>query len=44
MLSYQGELEDAGGAVALDTGFVAARPCRGGEGFVVEAGERRASG
>ena len=41
MLSYQGELEDAGGAVALATGFVSARP--DGDGFVVEAqsaGER----
>ena len=41
MLAYQGELEDAGGAVALATGFRAARPVR--EGFVVEAesgGER----
>lgn len=35
MLSYQGELEDAGGAVALATGFLSARP--EGEGFVVEA-------
>ena len=33
MLSYRGELEDRGGAIALDTGFVAARPER--EGFVV---------
>ena len=45
MLSYQGELEDAGGAVALSTGFLAARPGRDGfrDGFVVEAesgGER----
>ena len=44
MLSYRGELEDAGGAVALSTRFLAARPVRGGggEGFVVEAesGER----
>ncbi len=41
MLSYQGELEDAGGAVALATGFLSARP--EGDGFVVEAesaGER----
>ena len=43
MLSYQGEIEDAGGVVALATRFRAARPVRGGEGFVVEAesgGER----
>jgi L-2-hydroxyglutarate oxidase LhgO len=45
MLSYQGELEDEGGAVALSTAFKAARPVRdgAGEGFVVEAesaGER----
>ena len=41
MLSYQGALEDAGGAVALATRFVAARP--EGDGFVVAAesgGER----
>jgi L-2-hydroxyglutarate oxidase LhgO len=39
MLAYQGELEDAGGVVALSTRFRAARPVRdgGGEGFVVEA-------
>jgi L-2-hydroxyglutarate oxidase LhgO len=30
MLAYQGELEDAGGAVALDTGFLGARPVPGG--------------
>ena len=45
MLAYRGELEDAGGAVALSTRFLAARPARGGggEGFVVEAasGEER---
>lgn len=41
MLSYQGALEDEGGAVALATGFLSARPAA--EGFVVEAesgGER----
>lgn len=35
MLSYRGALEDAGGAVALDTRFLAAEPRRGG--FVVTA-------
>jgi L-2-hydroxyglutarate oxidase LhgO len=46
MLSYRGELEDAGGAVALATRFRAARPAAGG-GFVVEAesgGERATLG
>lgn len=41
MLSLQGEIEDAGGAIALETRFLAARPADGG--FVVEAqsaGER----
>jgi L-2-hydroxyglutarate oxidase LhgO len=40
MLAYRGELEDAGGAVALSTRFLAARPVGdgGGEGFVIEAG------
>ncbi len=45
MLSYRGELEDRGGAVARDTGFVAARP--EGEGFVVtveSGGERMTLG
>jgi L-2-hydroxyglutarate oxidase LhgO len=42
MLSYQGELEDEGGAVALATGFVAARP--EGGGFVVEARSGTGSG
>lgn len=48
MLSLQGEIEDAGGAVALETRFIAARPVTGGGpvgsgpgreagGFVVEA-------
>jgi L-2-hydroxyglutarate oxidase LhgO len=37
MLSYQGVLEDAGGAVALATRFRAARPAGDGGGFVVEA-------
>ena len=32
MLAYQGELEDAGGAVALSTRFRAARPVRDGGG------------
>ena len=43
MLSYQGEIEDTGGAVALATRFCAARPVRDREGFFVEAesgGER----
>jgi L-2-hydroxyglutarate oxidase LhgO len=35
MLAYQGELEDAGGVVALGTRFLAARPA--GEGFAVTA-------
>ncbi|MBB5224381.1 L-2-hydroxyglutarate oxidase LhgO [Amaricoccus macauensis] len=35
MLSLQGEIEDAGGAIALETRFIAARP--GAGGFVVEA-------
>lgn len=35
MLAYRGEIEDGGGAVALATRFLAARPA--GEGFVVEA-------
>lgn len=35
MLSLRGEIEDAGGAVALETRFLAARPVAGG--FVVEA-------
>lgn len=41
MLSLEGEIEDAGGAIALATRFLAARPAAGG--FVVEAesaGER----
>jgi L-2-hydroxyglutarate oxidase LhgO len=42
MLSYQGELEDAGGAIALSTRFVAARPA--GAGFVVEAESGTGSG
>ena len=32
MLAYRGELEDAGGAVALSTRFLAARPVRDGGG------------
>ena len=32
MLAYQGELEDEGGAVALATRFLAARPVRDGGG------------
>lgn len=35
MLSLQGEIEDAGGAIALETGFLGARPVAGG--FEVEA-------
>jgi L-2-hydroxyglutarate oxidase LhgO len=35
MLSLQGELEDAGGAIAFGTGFTAARPAA--DGFEVEA-------
>ena len=42
MLSYRGELEDRGGGVALDTGFVAARPER--EGFAVEVESGATSG
>lgn len=36
MLSLRGEIEDAGGAVAVETGFLRARPLAGG-GFEVEA-------
>lgn len=35
MLSYRGEIEDRGGAIALETGFLGARPAP--DGFVVEA-------
>ena len=39
MLAYRGELEDAGGAIALDTRFVAAEPAGGGfRGTAVSGG------
>jgi L-2-hydroxyglutarate oxidase LhgO len=38
MLSYRGELEDAGGAVALSTRFLAAEPADGGFRVTAESG------
>ena len=40
MLSLQGEIEDAGGAVALETRFLAARPVAGGFEVTAESGPR----
>jgi L-2-hydroxyglutarate oxidase LhgO len=38
MLAYQGELEDAGGAIAFDTRLVAARPAGAGLELTAESG------